>query len=51
MGKRQQDYTTAKIREQHEGPAIVQAAVQYFRQIECHGGPYVRKEIQLILKQ
>ena len=46
MGKRQQDYTTAKIREQHEGPAIVQAAVQYFRQVGCHGAAYVLKEIQ-----
>ena len=46
MGKRQRDYTTAKIRDENEGTAIVQAAVQHFRQIGAHGAAYVLKEIQ-----
>ena len=44
--KRQQDYDTLKIRESHEGPAIVQAAVQYFRSIGCHSAAYVLKELK-----
>ena len=35
-----------KLERKNEGPAIVQVAVQYFRQIGDHDAAYVLKEIQ-----
>ena len=50
-GKLQQDYETDKIRKLHEGPAIVQAAMQYFRQIGTQDAAYVLKKYNLIIKK
>ena len=45
LGKRQQDRRTAELRSEYESQAIIQAAVQHFREIGAKDAAFVLKNM------